>query len=504
MFNIQEELKKLPEKPGVYIMKDENNNIIYIGKAIILKNRVKQYFQSSTNHTPKTKVMVSKISAFEYIVTDTEMEALILECNLIKKVKPKFNILLKDDKNFYVYIKISFNEEYPRVFMTRRIDKDGAKYFGPYGSGDVKETIALIKKLFPIKSCNKVFPRDIGKSRPCLNYYIYQCLGPCQGDVSKEEYRNVMKDIANFLGGKQDEIAKRLEQQMHSFSENMEYERAANLRDKLDRLKRILEKQKIISTTMKDQDVIAFAKDQTDSCIQVFFIRGGKLIGREHFIFEGVGEVENGELMESFVKQFYAAAAYIPKDILLQEDVEEPEIIENWLSDKKASKVHISVPQRGEKLQLIQMVSQNAQIALNQFKDKIKREGSVSRDGLESLAQILNLQEVPHRIEAYDISNTGSTEMVGSMIVFEEGIASNREYRKFQIKSQEQQNDYGSMQEVIFRRFKHAEKERMSILYLSGSSATASRSLRLCSLFIYWVSGVSTLLETSVISSIGI
>jgi excinuclease ABC subunit C len=470
MFDIQEELKKLPEKPGIYIMKDENKNIIYIGKAIVLKNRVKQYFQSMVNQTPKTRLMVSKICEFEYIVTGTELEALILECTLIKKYKPKFNILLKDDKNYYVYIKITMNEEYPRVIMTRKILKDDAKYFGPYGSADVRETISLLKKLFPIKTCNKELPRDIGKTRPCLNYYIYQCMGPCQGDINKDEYRALMKDIASFIGGKQDDVLKRLEKQMAIYSENMEYERAASIRDKIESLKRISEKQKVFSTNMKDQDIVAIAKNETDSCIQVFFIRGGKLVGREHFIFEGVGEVEDKELMESFIKQYYTTAAFVPEEIVLQTEIEEQDIIEKWLTDKKGGRVHILIPKRGEKLNLIDMVIENAVLSLNQFKEKIKREGSVSRDGLKMLSEVLGLKELPKRIEAYDISNTGTSEMVGSMIVFEDGMASNREYRKFIIKSQDNQNDYGSMQEVVYRRFKHAEKERNERMVQGDSS----------------------------------
>ncbi|MDP4182486.1 MAG: excinuclease ABC subunit UvrC [Bacillota bacterium] len=459
MFNIQEELKKMPDKPGVYIMKDENGEIIYIGKAVILKNRVRQYFQSSSNMAPKVKAMVARIAEFEYIVTHSELEALILECNLIKKHKPKYNILLKDDKN-YPYIKVTMNEEYPRALMTRRLEKDGAKYFGPYSNVTaVKETIDLLKKLFPIKVCNKVFPRDIGKDRPCLNYYIYQCLGPCQGNVSKDDYRALMKDICNFLGGKHNEVISKLEDQMNELAENLNFEKAANLRDKIRGLRHISEKQKVLSTTMEDQDVIAFAKSETDSCIQVFFIRGGKLLGREHFIFEGVGEVEDKELISSFVKQFYGASSFIPSEIILQEDIDEINIIERWLTEKRSGRVYIKVPKKGEKHQLIEMVSQNALIALNQFKDKIAREDAISKDGLKGLAGLLNLKEPPGRIEAYDISNTGTSEIVASMIVFEKGVPANREYRRFKIKSIVDQNDYGSMQEVIFRRFKHREKE---------------------------------------------
>ena len=460
MFNIQEELKKLPEKPGVYIMKDVNGEIIYVGKAVVLKNRVRQYFQSLSNQTPKVQAMVRRIKEFEYIVTDTELEALILECNLIKKYRPKFNIMLKDDKN-YPYIKVTMNEEYPRILMTRKVEKDGAKYFGPYTSAfAVKNTIDLIKKLFPIKSCNKVFTKDGKKQRPCLNYHIYQCLGPCQGDVNKQEYRALMDDICSFLGGKQDEIIKRLEDEMLKASENMEFEKAASLRDKISSLRHIAQKQKVVSNVMSDQDVIAFSKDPTDYCVQVFFIRGGKLIGREHFIFEGVGDVSDSELMTSFIKQFYTSAAYVPSEIVLQEDIDEADIIERWLSSKREAKVHIKVPRKGEKLKLVEMVSQNALIALNQFKENIKNQDKLAREGMERLKEVLELEELPNRIEAYDISNTGSTEMVASMVVFENGHPDKKEYRRFKIKSLESQNDYASMQEVIFRRFNRARKEK--------------------------------------------
>lgn len=459
MFDIQEELRKLPEKPGVYIMKDKNGEIIYIGKAVVLKNRVRQYFTSQSSQTPKVLAMVSRIEEFEYIVTDTELEALILECNLIKKYKPKFNILLKDDKT-YPYIKVTMNEDYPRIVMTRKIEKDGAKYFGPYTSGfAVRDTIDLLKKLFPIKTCSKVFPRDIGKDRPCLNYYIYQCMGPCQGNVNKEEYRALMSDICSFLGGKQEEIIKRLEKEMGEASQNLDFEKAARLRDKIISLRHIAERQKVVSTAMEDQDVIAFAKGQTDSCIQVFFIRGGKLIGREHFIFEGIGDVTDSELMTSFVKQFYSSAAYVPNEIVLQEDIDELNIIERWLSDRRSSKVYIKVPRRGEKLRLIEMVSQNALIALDQFKEKIKNEEALAKEGMEKLAELLELGHLPQRIEAYDISNTGASEMVASMVVFEKGYPAKGEYRRFKIKSIDSQNDYASMQEVIYRRISHAKKE---------------------------------------------
>ena len=465
MFDIQEELKRLPDKPGVYIMKDENNTIIYIGKAVVLKNRVRQYFQASSRHSPKVVAMVSRIKEFEYIVTDSELEALILECNLIKKHKPKFNILLKDDKH-YPYIKVTMSEDYPRVLMTRRLEKDGAKYFGPYSNSfAVKEAIDLIKKLFPIKTCHKVFPRDIGKERPCLNYYIYKCLGPCKGDVNKEEYRLMMKDICSFLGGKQEEIIHKLENQMQQAAENLEFEKAAQLRDKINSIRHIAEKQKVLSTAMEDQDVIAYAKGSTDACVQVFFIRGGKLIGKEHFIFEGQGDAQEGELMTSFLKQFYSSAVYIPPEIVLQdgniskEVLDELNIIELWLTEKRAARVHIKIPQKGEKRYLVEMVAQNATIALNQFRDRLNNREETRSEGLKKLAELLGIEEVPGRIEAFDISNTGSSEIVASMVVFEDGVASNREYRRFKIKTVEKQNDYASMQEVLYRRFKHAEKE---------------------------------------------
>lgn len=460
MFDMQEELKKLPDKPGVYIMKDINGEIIYIGKAVVLKNRVRQYFQSLSNQTPKVQAMVPRIKEFEYIVTDTELEALILECNLIKKYRPKFNIMLKDDKT-YPYIKVTMNEEFPRILMTRKVEKDGAKYFGPYTSGfAVKDTIDLLKKLFPIKSCNKIFPKDARKQRPCLNYYRYQCLGPCQGDVSKQEYRALMNDICSFLSGKQDEIIKRLETEMAKASENMEFEKAAAFRDKINSLRHIAQKQKVVSTTMEDQDVVAFSKDPTDSCVQVFFIRGGKLIGREHFIFEGAGDVTDSELMTSFIKQFYSSTAYIPREIVLQEDIDEIDIIEKWLSNKREAKVHIKVPRKGEKLKLVEMVSQNALIALNQFKDNIRNQESLAKEGISKLKELLELDGAPQRIEAYDISNTGSTEIVASMVVFEGGFPAKKEYRRFKVKSLNVQNDYASMQEVIYRRFTHARKEK--------------------------------------------
>lgn len=460
MFNIAEELKKLPEKPGVYIMKNKYGEIIYVGKAVVLKNRVRQYFNSHSNQNPKVQAMISQIHEFEYIVTDTEIEALILECNLIKKHKPKYNIMLKDDKN-YPFIKVTMKEDYPRVVITRKIEKDGAKYFGPFTSaGAVKETVDIIKKIFPIKSCNKVFKDNKGKDRPCLNYHIHQCLGPCQGNVSREEYREIISDVVKFLDGNQQDLIEKLEKEMDEASQNMEFEKAARIRDKIISLRHITQKQKIVSADMEDQDVIAFARDQIDSCIQIFFIRKGKIIGRKHFIFEGVGHLTDGELMTSYIEQFYSSTEYVPKEIVIQVDIEERDIIEKWLLEKRTSKVYIKVPKRGEKLRLIEMVAENAGICLENFKERVKNERKIAKEGLEKITAVLGLKKHPERIEAYDISNLGSSEIVASMVVFEKGLPSKSEYRRFKIKSVDVQNDYGSMQEAIFRRFMRAKKHK--------------------------------------------
>lgn len=458
MFDIQEELKKLPDKPGVYIMKDENGTIIYVGKAMVLKNRVRQYFQSSAAHTPKVAAMVARISDFEFIVTDTELEALILECNLIKKAKPKFNILLKDDKN-YPYIKITLNEDYPRMLMTRRIDKDGARYFGPYSNVfSVRETMSLIKKIFPIKSCKRELPRDIGKGRPCLNYHIKQCLGPCLGNVDREEYRAVMRDICSFLDGRQDVIVSKLEKNMQEAAEQLDFEKAASLRDKLSSLRHITEEQKVLTVAGTDQDIVGFASSKTDTCIQVFFIRGGKLLGREFFIIEGTGDGEIKELASSFLKQFYSTAALVPPVIVMETDFDDRDVVEDWLSSKRGGRVHVKVPKRGEKLHMVEMVSQNAWIELSRFNEKMAGGGPV-QEGLRGMAEILGLWQVPKRLEAYDISNTGASEIVASMVVFEQGIPAKKEYRRFRIRSTDIQNDYASMQETLYRRFRHAEQE---------------------------------------------
>ncbi len=458
MFDFQEELKKLPDKPGVYLMKDENGAIIYVGKARVLKNRVRQYFQLSAAHTPKVAAMVAKISEFEYIVTDTELESLILECNLIKELKPKFNILLKDDKN-YPYIKITMNEDYPRILMTRRVERDGARYFGPYSNVfSVRESMNLVKKLFPIKTCKRVLPRDIGKSRPCLNYHIKQCMGPCTGKVDKETYRALMLDVCSFLEGKQDVIITKMEKQMQDAAEALDFEKAASLRDKLRSLRHITEEQKVLSLAGVDRDVIGFAADKTDTCVQVFFIRGGKLLGREFFIIEGTGEGELNDLASSFLKQFYNTVAMIPAEIIIAAEPEDTQVIEDWLSTKRGGRVHVRVPKRGEKMHMVEMVTENARIELNRFNEKMTGGGPV-QEGLQGVAELLGMEKKPERLEAYDISNTGTSEVVASMVVFEKGLPAKKEYRRFKIRSTDIQNDYASMQEVLYRRFKRAEAE---------------------------------------------
>ncbi len=459
MFDIQEELKKLPDKPGVYIMKDVNGIVIYVGKAVVLKNRVRQYFQNSANHPPKVCAMVSRIHEFEYIVTDTEVEALMLECNLIKKYKPKYNILLKDDKH-YPYIKVTMSEQYPRILKTRRVEKDGAKYFGPYSSAfAVNDAIDTIKKLFPIKTCNRNLPKDIGKFRPCLNFHIKQCLGPCQGEVNREEYRNMMKKICSFLGGQYDEILNDLKNQMETAAQNLEFEKAAQLRNKINSIVQLSEAQKVLSADGQDRDIIGFAQNATDLCIQVFFVRNGRVVGREHFVFEGEGNEDVRYSLSTFIKQFYNTVQFVPSEIVIQQEIEDREIIEQWLTGKRGFKVSLRVPQRGELVKFVKMVVQNAEISLKLYGERLKREGSIHEEGLKELTKALRLECIPDRIESYDISNTGSSEIVASMVVFENGRPARDEYRKFKMKSVEEQNDYASMQETLYRRLSRARRE---------------------------------------------
>jgi excinuclease ABC subunit C len=459
MFDIQEELKKLPDKPGVYLMKDKNGDVIYVGKAVVLKNRVRQYFHPSSAHTPKVAAMVEKISEFECIVTDTELEALILECNLIKDLKPRYNILLKDDKN-YPYIKVTMSEEYPRIFMTRRVGKDGACYFGPYSNVfSVRETLNLVRKIFPVRSCKRVLPRDIGKGRPCLYYHMRQCLGPCTGEIDKDEYRSMIRDICSFIDGKQDVVIDRLEKQMREASDSMDFERAAVLRDRMSSLRHIAEEQKVLSVGGADRDIIGFAANNTDTCVQVFFTRRGKLLGREFFIIEGSGEGELGELASSFLKQFYGDAAVVPPEIIVAAEFDDVGVVEGWLSSKRGGRVRIRIPKRGEKLHMAEMVSENARIELERFSGKTA-EGKSVLECLREMARMLGLPEPPARLEAYDISNTGTSEVVASMVVFANGLPDRKEYRRFKIRSVDMQNDYACMQEVLYRRFRHAEKKK--------------------------------------------
>ncbi|SKA98475.1 Excinuclease ABC subunit C [Caloramator quimbayensis] len=457
MFDLDEALKNLPDKPGVYIMKNSDGEIIYIGKAVSLKNRVRQYFQNSKNHSPKVYAMVSHIEEFEYILTDTEIEALILECNLIKKHKPRYNILLKDDKH-YPYIKVTVNEEYPRIFMTRKIEKDGAKYFGPYtDTYAVRETLQIIKKLYPIRSCKKTLYYGEKNGRPCLNYHIKRCLAPCTGTVNAKEYENMINNILLFLSGKHDKLIEELTEKMNEASENLQFERAAELRDKINSIKTIQEKQKIITSSNDDEDVIAYAENEDKICIEVFFIRGGKLLGREDFYFDDIDDDER--LLSQFIMQFYSEREYIPKNILLQRNISELGIIESYLTQKRGSRVYIKVPERGVKSGIIELARKNAVAALEQLKYKILREKNMTEYSLEELSEILELDNIPNRIEAYDISNIQGTDSVGCMVVFEGGKPKNSDYRRFKIKTVEGPDDYRSMEEILIRRFKRGLEE---------------------------------------------
>lgn len=461
MFNIEKELKKLPDKPGVYIMKDKNEEIIYVGKAISLRKRVRQYFQSSKNNPPKVKAMVKHISEFEYIIVDNEVEALILEANLIKKHKPKYNILLRDDKQ-YPYIKVTINEKYPRVLKTRQVKKDGAKYFGPYPSASaVNDAIEIIRNLYPIRTCNRNLEKDIGKSRPCLNYYIGRCLGPCQGNVDEEKYLEMIDEILLFLNGKEDRLIEIIEEKMKEASKKLDFESAAKYRDQINSLNLLHERQKIVSTThLVDQDVIAMARGIEEVCIQIFFIRDGKILGREHFILEDTYNEERGEILSSFIKQFYIGSAYIPKEIILEEEIEDMEILSKWLREKRGNKVTITVPKRGEKLDLIEMVRKNAMDMLNKYGDRFLKKARENQKALEEIRNALGLERELNRIEAFDVSNIRGVEPVGSMVVFERGEPKKSDYRRFRIRSRNTPDDYGSLEEVLTRRFIRGLEEK--------------------------------------------
>ena len=462
MFDFSEELKKLPDKPGVYIMHNSSDEIIYVGKAVNLKNRVRQYFQNSKNKTAKTTALVSHIAYFEYIVTDSEMEALLLECNLIKEHRPKYNVMLKDDKT-YPYIKVTVNEDYPRIFITRKYVKDKSRYFGPITDVTAaKETVELINKLFPIRKCRKSLPKEIGKERPCLNYHIGQCAAPCDNLISKEEYNKIVDEVLAVLEGKYDYIIKYLEELMYDASEKMYFEKAASYRDRIAGVKKIMEKQKITNSGAGDSDVIAFSRAMDEALVQVFFIRGGKLSGREHFLINAPDYIDRSGIMTQFVKQFYSGTAYIPKELILEEELvpEEEGAILELLESMRGSKVTITVPKKGEKHKMVELAAGNAAITFERIGERIKKEQRQTTGALQEIKEILGLDEIPYRIESYDISNTQGFESVGSMVVFENGKSKNSDYRKFRIKTVIGANDFASMEEVITRRLSHYAKEK--------------------------------------------
>ena len=462
MFDFEYHLKNLPSKPGVYLMKNSLGEVIYVGKAKILKNRVKSYFQNSKNHSDKVRVMVKHIAEFEYIVTDSEMEALILECNLIKKYSPRYNILLKDDK-FYPFIKITVNDDFPRVFVTRNYSKDGSKYFGPYTNGTaVYETINLINKIFPLRTCKLLIKEGGELVRPCLNYHIKKCFGPCGGYISKEEYGKMINDVIDILSGKDTTVLKVLQSEMEEASMNLEFEKAADLRDKILAIKAIVEKQKIFKTMEGDEDFINIYKDEKDSCVQVFFSREGKILGREHFIFENTAEDSIEEILEEFITSFYGGTAKVPRTIYVPA-ISNVELVEEYLTIKRGAKVWIKVPQKGQKREMLEMVKNNAQITLEKFKDKYLIDKEINKIALEELQELLDLEIWPSRIEAYDISNIQGVDSVGSMIVFEEGRSKNSDYRRFRIKTVKGANDYDSMREILTRRFSHGLEEVKAI-----------------------------------------
>lgn len=466
MFDIQEHLKQLPSEPGVYLMKDKFNNIIYVGKAKVLKNRVRQYFQSSKNHSSKVKSMVKNIDRFEYIITDSELEALILECNLIKKYKPKYNVLLRDDKT-YPYIKVTTNEDFPRVLKVRKVLKDKAKYFGPYtNTTAVNDTLDIIKSIYPIRTCNIDIEKAIKTNmRPCLNLHIKRCVGPCTGSVSKEEYNKMIEEIVLFLSGKEEKLINILKEKMSKCAMDFNFEEAAVYRDKIKSLEDMMEKQKIDSSTSDlNQDIIAMARAHDEACVQVFFVRNGKIVGREHFILEGVMDSTRESILGSFVKQFYMEQEYIPKEIIIEDEIEDSFILEEWLSTKKGQKVIIRVPQKGEKKSLIEMVRKNAIEYLEKFSDINKRKYEKSIGALEELKQILNLESIPKRIESFDISNIQGVDSIGSMVVFTNGKKDKKEYRRYKIKTVIGPNDYDSMAEIVERRLKYGDFPDLMLL----------------------------------------
>jgi len=459
-FNVSEELKKLPTRPGVYLMRDKNDTIIYVGKAVNLYNRVRSYFRANIGRGPKIDRMVSLIDRFEYIVTDSELEALVLENDLIKEHRPRYNTMLRDDKT-YPYIKVTVNEAYPRIFLTRLMKKDKARYFGPFTSAySVRETIDLINKLYGLRDCNRSLPKEIGRERPCLNYHIGQCCGPCiEGKVSREAYKERLDKAMAFLGGDYAPVIKELKMRMQEASEKLEFEEAARYRDLLEHVQSIAQKQKIEDMNQEDKDIVALARDEEDAVVQVFFVRAGRMVGREHFYMKHSESESSETILTSFVKQFYAGTPFIPRQIMMQEESSEKELIEQWLSAKRGSRVYLLAPQKGQKEKLVELAASNAAIALTQDKEKIKKEEGRTIGAVRELEAILGMKGL-NRMESYDISNTSGFENVGSMVVYDKGKPKRSDYRKFRIKTVSGPDDYASMREVLSRRFIHGLKEK--------------------------------------------
>lgn len=463
MFNLDEELKKLPAKPGVYLMHDKSDEIIYVGKAISLKNRVRQYFQKSRNVTPKIQRMIDRIAWFEYIVTDSELEALVLECNLIKEYSPRYNTMLKDGKS-YPFLKATVKEAYPRLLFAREMKRDNSRYFGPFTSGKaIRDTIELVNSLFHLRSCRKSFPRDIGKERPCLYHQIDQCPAPCQGNVSEEAYRADFEKALKFLQGDTKPVIRELTEKMEEASAHMEFEEAAGYRDLIQSIQQVTEKQKITSDDNEDRDIVAMARGGDEAVVQVFFIRGGKLIGREHYYLTGVLEEENADVLSAFIKQMYSGTPYIPKEIWTEEEVSDSEAILEWLSAKRERKVYFRVPKRGEKERLLELAKRNAFMVLTKDAEKLKAEHARTVGAMEEIQRLLGMQGLV-RVESYDISNINGFETVGSMVVFENGKAKKNDYRKFRIRTVSGPDDYGAMEEMLTRRFEHSKRENLSEL----------------------------------------
>lgn len=463
MFNLDEELKKLPAKPGVYLMHDKSDEIIYVGKAISLKNRVRQYFQKSRNVTPKIQRMIDRIAWFEYIVTDSELEALVLECNLIKEYSPRYNTMLKDGKS-YPFLKATVKEAYPRLLFAREMKRDNSRYFGPFTSGKaIRDTIELVNSLFHLRSCRKSFPRDIGKERPCLYHQIGQCPAPCQGNVSEEAYRTDFEKALKFLQGDTKPVIRELTEKMEEASAHMEFEEAAGYRDLIQSIQQVTEKQKITSDDNEDRDIVAMARGGDEAVVQVFFIRGGKLIGREHYYLTGVSEEENADVLSAFIKQMYSGTPYIPKEIWTEEEVSDSEAILEWLSAKRERKVYFRVPKRGEKERLLELAKRNAFMVLTKDAEKLKAEHARTVGAMEEIQGLLGMQGLV-RVESYDISNINGFETVGSMVVFENGKAKKNDYRKFRIRTVSGPDDYGAMEEMLTRRFEHSKRDNLSEL----------------------------------------